>query len=159
EEVIDRIRRLAKLRPDVFGADGHDWIWNPPLPEATVAAFEREHGVRLPEEYRSLITTIANGGAGPFYGLFPLGETDEGPASDFFDVLSRPFPHTAAWNDLSDKFQERYFAPVDGAIPICHMGCAIRIWLVVAGPEAGKLWTDDRASDGGWLPMHVTFQQ
>ena len=39
------------------------------------------------------------------------------------------------------------------------MGCAIRIWLVITGPEVGNLWTDDRANDGGWLPMRVTFQQ
>lgn len=176
--MIDRIKRLAKMQPEVFGADGHQWIWNPPLPEAKVAQFEREHGIRLPDEYRSFITTIANGGAGPFYGLFPLGEADEGPAARFIGVLSQPFPHTEAWNDLSerpddelqesdeaeyerqlDEFDQRYFAPVDGAIPICHAGCAIRIWLVVTGSEAGNLWMNDRANDNGWLPMHVTFQQ
>ena len=155
--MIDRIKRLAKMQPEVFGARGHQWIWNPPLPDAVLAAFEREHGIRLPEEYRSFITKIANGGAGPFYGLFPLGETDDGPASEFFNVLGRPFPYTQAWNDLSDE--ERYFAPVDGAFPICHTGCAIRVWLVVTGPEAGNLWMDDRPSDGGWSPMRVTFQQ
>ena len=48
-----------------------------------------------------------------------------------------------------------YFAPelTNGAIPICHHGCAIRDWLVVSGPEAGNVWTDDRASDGGIFPV------
>jgi hypothetical protein len=102
--VIDRIRRLAKLRPDVFGADGHDWSWNPPLPEATVVEFEREHGVRLPEEYRSFITTIANGGAGPFYGVFPFGESDEGSVSRFISVLSQ----RRGWLPMHVTFQQWY---------------------------------------------------
>lgn len=46
---------------------------------------------------------------------------------------------------------------IDGAFPICHMGCAILIWLIVTGPEAGNVWMDDRSSDGGWMPLRLTF--
>jgi hypothetical protein len=30
----------------------------------------------LPQEYRHFLTEIGNGGAGPFYGLFPWGKWD-----------------------------------------------------------------------------------
>jgi hypothetical protein len=36
--------------------------------------------------------------------------------------------------------------------PIAHFGCAIRIYLVVTGPLAGQVWTDDRAGDQGIYP-------
>jgi len=65
-----RLMRLVNMRPDVFGAEGHDFELNPPLAEAKVEELERRHGIRLPADYRAFITTIANGGAGPGCGLF-----------------------------------------------------------------------------------------
>jgi len=146
-----------------------------------VAGFERGHAVRLPESYRWFVTAIGDGGAGPGYGVLKLGEMDDdfGYASwregdGFVGKLERPFPFTERWNDLSgrpseellerderayeaqlDQFEKGYFAPIDGAIPICHFGCAIRVWLVVSGSEYGHLWRDDRASDGGWEPISL----
>jgi hypothetical protein len=97
----------------------------------------------------------------------------------FVGVLSRPFPHTGPWNDLSAEsvydesrsgdpaYEEEYewlhdawedqvywsAANVNGAVPICHLGCAMRQWLVVTGPEAGKVWDDDRTDHGGLTPL------
>jgi len=147
--------RLARTRPHLFGSNGHRFVINEPLTETFVAKFEAQHGIVLPADYRWFITTIANGGAGPGYGVFRLGEMDEGSWQEgdgFVGTLANPFPYTEAWNDLAAG-EARYFAPIDGAIPVCHLGCAIRIWLVVSGPEAGHLWQDDRANDGGWEPL------
>lgn len=44
-----------------------------------------------------------------------------------------------------------------GAICLCTMGCALRIWLVVSGPERGQMW-DDYSADGADLgPLFTTF--
>ncbi len=95
--------------------------------------------------------------------------------------LSNPFPHMEAWNlpdsfwegepdlppDLPDEEQDRlmeawdrelegkYWAPsiMDGAIPICHLGCAQRHWLVINGDEKGHVWGDDRADSAGIYPV------
>jgi hypothetical protein len=92
----------------------------------------------------------------------------------FVGTLAEPFPHAGPWNDLTgqpieedfgpldysvendydraaEAFERRYWDPanVNGAIPICHLGCAKRQWLVVTGPEAGHVWGDDRADGGG----------
>jgi len=103
-----------------------------------------------------------------------LGEMDDNhgyaPWDDLFvGPLTEPFPFTEAWNDLTDQpdpdgpedeyeqqleeFEKLYFRPIEGGFPICHIGCAKRIWLVVTGPEAGNVWQDDRAEDGGVYPM------
>jgi hypothetical protein len=176
--------------PGVFGAEAHEFALNPPLIEGELAAFEAAHGVTLPEEYRLFLLVVGNGGAGPYYGLFRLGEMDEGFAfaaweeGSFVGELTATFPHHAPWNDLSgapddedweeegyerslDEFETRYFdsALVNGAIPICHRGCALRKWLVVSGPEAGNVWCDDRADRRGIYPLtvpdkeRVTFYQ
>jgi hypothetical protein len=42
---------------------------------------------------------------------------------------------------------------MNGAIPICHEGCALRIWLVVSGSQAGYLWRDSRADYAGLTPL------
>jgi len=131
----------------------------------------------------SCITRIGNGGAGPFYGIFPLGSVD-----DNFDLrswqendglvgtLSKPFPFKAEWNDLSampeenlrerdaeeydrriEQFDMTYWSSelVNGAVPICHEGCALRIWLFLTGEQAGNLWKDRRSEYTGLMPVRL----
>jgi len=170
---------LAQLRrsrtiDEVFGANGHRFALNPVLPESEVVRFENKHGISLPPDYRGFLTHLGNGGAGPFYGVFKLGEMDDNhghaPWDDLFvGPLMEPFPFTEAWNDLTgqpdpdgpedeyeqqlDLFEKRYFRLIEGGFPICHIGCAKRIWLVVTGPEAGNVWQEDRAENGGVYPL------
>ncbi|MEV0405088.1 HEAT repeat domain-containing protein [Actinoallomurus sp. NPDC050550] len=60
----------ARSRPDV--RISQRYVLKPALAEDAVIAFEERHGVRLPEEYRAFVTTLGNGGAGPYRGLEPL---------------------------------------------------------------------------------------
>jgi hypothetical protein len=184
ERVKESIRRLGAAQSRIFGANGHHFLLNPPLAEADVLGFEQRHHIRLPVDYRGFLTAIGNGGAGPFYGLFPLGMMDGlgvqlkgwNEADGFVGTLSKPFPLSDVWNDLRgkpsdelaetddeeywkqfDRFEESYFHStiVDGAIPICHLGCALRIWLVLTGEQAGKLWRDGRADWTGLSPLQL----
>jgi hypothetical protein len=175
---------LKRLRANgssfgVFGEDAHGYELHVPLLEDEVSMFESEHGIRLPDDYRLFLIRVGNGGAGPYYDLFRFGERDDGfgyaPWKDFVGRLSSLFPHNYAWNDLTGKpeddaardseeyenlmeaFEQRYYdsRQVDGAIPICHLGCARRQWLVISGPEAGNMWCDDRADCGGLYPLQT----
>jgi len=181
-EVLSALSRLRHSHAKVFGANGHKFVLNPPAAEGDVISFERQHRVRLPDDYRYFISQIGNGGAGPYYGVFPLGQMDglgeslnSWQESDgFVGRLSEPFSLQNAWNDLTgkpaeelmaideqeyerqlDKFESLYWGSVlmNGAIPICHEGCALRIWLVVCGSEAGHLWYDGRADYTGLSPL------
>jgi hypothetical protein len=181
--ITDALAFLQGVQLRVFGADVHRFRLNPPLPEADVMAFENVHNVSLPHDFRQFLTNVGNGGAGPFYGVFPLGEMDDNFSlrtwqedDGFVGVLSEPFPLGEEWNDISsqpsaeladldeseywrrmDIFQTTYWRSslVNGAIPICHEGCALRIWLVLTGTQAGYLWEDRRSEYGGLKPLRL----
>jgi len=162
DAIRDGLERLrtAKRLPKVFGEESHRFKLNPPLPESVVRKFEAKHRIRLPEDYRGFLIHLSNGGAGPYYGVFKLGEMDNSfdfqkweEGDGFVGVLSKPFPHITAWNDVTgapeetdneeeyeaalEAFDQRYWNPdnVSGAIPICHEGCAYRDWWWLAAPK------------------------
>jgi hypothetical protein len=183
DQIREALRSLRESpRPiEVFGSEAHGFRTHPPLSEELIRRFEEDHRIVLPAEYRGFLSEVGSGGAGPGYGLFLFGEMDEnnghGPwheGDGFVGILSEPFPHTGPWNDLSgepeqdedrdedEEWEERYAtweegywnpANVNGAIPICHLGCAYRLWLVVTGPEAGHIWCDDRTDNRGLHPL------
>lgn len=109
--MLERLRTLDRGY-ELFGAANHRYQLGPRADQETISVFEVEHGVRLPEDYRSFLTEVGNGGAGPCYGLLPLGSTGDHKynAGD----LGKPFPYTAAWNvpqgwfkSLPDPWGER----------------------------------------------------
>lgn len=100
---------------------------------------------------------------------------------DLVGNVSQPFPHVEAWN-LPDSFwaqepdpppdisaeeedrmleawdkllEEHYWNPaiMNGAIPICSLGCGLDQWLVVNGEQKGFVWNDYRADYRGLLPV------
>jgi hypothetical protein len=176
-EFVYRVREgLGELRrrdPDAernFGAKRHAYRLHPVARDSAVARFERKHAIELPLDYRAFLTEAGNGGAGPFYGVFALGEMDHNfdfkrwKVGEHVGMPSRCFAHRAKWN-LSATTLKRlqaseddteilrlYWLRVDGAIPICHEGCALRDWLVVTGRERGHVWHDATADFRGWFP-------
>ena len=166
-----------------FGAVAHDYNLNSPVPLSIIEEFEARHRITFPDDYRYYVTEIGNGGAGPYYGLFPFGHDDDGLWEDtgLIGDVSQPFPHVEAWNlpksfweqepeippnlpadeeqriwDAWDEIeQEQYWKPaiMNGAIPICHIGCALRQWLIVNGEQKGFVWNVYRADGRGILPV------
>jgi hypothetical protein len=185
ESVERRLQELAKQDKSlkVFGAGMHEYQLNPPLELQVVESFERQHRISLPDDYKRFITEIDNGGAGPFYGLFPFGEDESGPwkPGELVGDVGKPFPHSKAWNaDESlwsqrpvitgetpeaeeDRLYEEWdrvleqecWSPhlVNGTIPIADRGCALREWLVIHGGQRGFVWTDYRADEVGLFPL------
>ncbi|HVX64001.1 MAG TPA: SMI1/KNR4 family protein [Pirellulales bacterium] len=183
--LVRREQRLAEVeRPAGQTWEADQDRLNPPLDASVVEAFENQHGISLPDDYKLFITTMGNGGAGPSYGLFPLGEYDDGRKWEdgcFVGDVGQPFPFTEAWNlpqSFWDKepnpppgtpveeedrmtaawdqiLDEQYFAPqiMNGAIPLCHIGCGLYQWLVVNGVQRGYVWNDGRADHAGLSPL------
>jgi hypothetical protein len=132
-ELVLRLRKADRWHR-VFGASHHKYRLGKPLALAELTAFESSCGVRLPEDYRSFLLTVGNGGAGPKYGLEPLqsGRRD----------LSRPFPFTGATDEMSDEELDAYGGCDDypGILELCHYGCNIYAYLVANGPTCGTIW-------------------
>lgn len=178
-QIIEALAHLRLTRPRVFGADAHGFLLNPKLAETDVVAFERTYHVVLPRDFKRFLTAVGDGGAGPFYGVFPLGKVDDNFDLKDWDeadlsILSEPFPFDEEWNDLSampegdpgdrdepeyckqmEVFEDTYFATalVNGSFPICHQGCARRVLMVVTGNQAGYLWEDGRSELAGLKPI------
>jgi hypothetical protein len=171
-----RLRSLRAADPDFrcFGAAAHRYRLGPTATESEVAEFEEKRRVKLPEEYRDFLTRLGSGGAGPCYGLFPLGIFSDNPdparQEGRIGDLEKPFPHADAWNAGADywdaspdieadedawrAWRKEYFSRhlIDGALPICHEGCGFFFLLIVTGADRGRIWLDGRASDDGIMP-------
>ncbi|MFD4977512.1 SMI1/KNR4 family protein [Streptomyces sp. NPDC058424] len=120
----------------------------PALGHDGVSAWESEHGVVLPEPYRSLIAEITNGSSlGPPEdgGLLPLGwlppdwpyDRDRNPAA--------PFPLREAWawegEPLADDHDERVGDVYNHGSILLGADDGPSYWvLVVTGPQRGKVW-------------------
>lgn len=147
-----------------FGADTHRYALRPPLPEPEIRAFEAIHGIELPPHYRSFVTEVGDGPAGPAHGLLPL-TTPRAEADDDWAVddewardrlpgrLASPFP-------LTEPAPGRLAATADtlkrGTLALAEEGCGMYIRLVLNGPHAGEIWLLD-PDWGGFTPLDRDF--
>lgn len=179
-EIKDKLNELKILdkKFEIFGAASHEYEFNEPIPIEKLNQFEEKYGIELPKDYKSFLSEIGNGGAGPFYGIYPL-QRDLGRANpeNKFEFLKFNFPHKKAWNwsdKIFDKFDEFHETEEDeiidffddvyweqyfkdeltyGSIYITEYGCALRFLLVITGAEKGKIWFDQRADRNGLNPI------
>ncbi|MFH9423288.1 SMI1/KNR4 family protein [Streptomyces sp. NPDC017529] len=157
--VRTRLAELARSDPERArtGADRHHYRLRPPLPAADLHAFEALHGVELPGSYRDFLLHVADGGAGPHHGLFPLtgptaypGPPDDWAADDVREddrrpgALATPFRFTSAWRPgPGERFDAA--AMVAGTLAVAETGCGGFVRLVVTGEQRGRVWYDDLA--------------
>ena len=150
---------LAALRA-AFGVDdgGESALgWD------AVRAFEAEHGVVLPEPYRTFVAEISDGSfqGPPEYGLVGLAELpdDWGDGEEDRDP-GKPFPLAAGW--LWEEDDGPYEDPDavvgqvlnHGSIVLGTDGCAMNWHLVVTGPQRGHIW---HVTDVGAMPFGAEF--
>ncbi|MFF9625931.1 SMI1/KNR4 family protein [Streptomyces griseosporeus] len=150
---------LALLR-EAFGAGDE---CTPALGWEAVRAFEAEHGIVLPEPYRTCVAEITDGSrqGPPAYGLVGLAElpADWGGERKA-RVLAEPFPLTELWLwEEDDGGHEDPEAVLDrvhdhGTIVLGTDGCAMNWHLVVTGPHRGHIW---QITDMGALPFGAEF--
>jgi hypothetical protein len=132
--------RIA-LKADDTGASALGW--------AAVRAFEAEHGIVLPEPYRTFVAEIADGSCSgpPEYGLVSLSALPDGWGKDRPErALSRPFPLTEGWLWEEDPGPVTDLEPVldqvfnHGSVVLGTDGCGMYWHLIVTGPQRGHVW-------------------
>ncbi|MEU8007485.1 SMI1/KNR4 family protein [Catellatospora sp. NPDC049111] len=133
--------------PAAFGAENHRFELRPPLTEAEVAAFEARHEVTLPQPYRSFITELGDGGAGPGYEVHRLADACDKSCRP--GHLARASPYLPGPR-YRDDWEERYEVPpsedrifLPGTLQIASHGCSLGTRLVVTGPARGRLFNLD----------------
>ncbi len=178
-KVLQFKKKLAQLAIldatfEVFGSESHQYQFKPCLSNKDIQAFESRYNITLPSEYRNFLLEVGNGGAGPGYGLSGLsGIKSEDVISEKlyqenYEILSKPFPLTEAWNDLdlivtnntgSVTNNDAYFDDkfIQGTLTITNYGCGIYAMLVITGEQSGKIWIDDRTNDNGIYPASLNF--
>ncbi|WP_334077751.1 SMI1/KNR4 family protein [Paenibacillus sanfengchensis] len=153
---LNRIRRklvlAAQADPDcrVFGARSHRYRLNERLSPVELRRFEQTHGIVLPAEYAAFLTEIGNGGAGPYYGIHPLGtkqsiEMDRmGEPAALRPQMSQAAmdgePNDPDPNTMSDEEYDDWVAKwVQGLLNIGEQGCSYETMLVITGEYRGKV--------------------
>ncbi|WP_244305568.1 SMI1/KNR4 family protein [Kitasatospora cheerisanensis] len=119
-----------------------------------MTSFETRHRITLPRSYRTFLLDAADGGAGPAHGL--LGLTELPPDDEaLFDLkadslapgfLASPFRYLTSQPGPSTATDTGY--DLAGSLPIGEAGCGIFSRLVITGPCAGQVWTDDQVWSG-----------
>jgi hypothetical protein len=170
DEIDDVVRLLAQLavadaRLRAFGASGHRYRLGATIQESDLDAFEQEHGIQLPADYRMFLGMVGDGGAGPYYGLIPLASsTDHCLPAQIFPYTKAAFVldptalHLAPDEvETPQADQADLFDSLPGVLRLAQEGCGYYAFLVVNGPARGTVWNDWRAADYGLLPTKLTF--
>lgn len=166
-EVRTRIREMAARDQErtPFGSDTHRYELRPVLPDAEIRAFEEEHGIRLPLDYRAFAAEVGDGPAGPAHGLLPLATPrpeavddravdGEWEADRLPGRLATRFPLTAP---LTGAIGGREEELTPGTLTLAEEGCGMYVRPIVTGPRAGEVWWLD-PDWGGFVPAYPDFR-
>ncbi|MFE5509482.1 SMI1/KNR4 family protein [Streptomyces sp. NPDC056529] len=133
----------------------------PPAGWEAVRTFETEHGIVLPEPYRTFVAEVCDGlrAGPPHYGLLPFAQVPaDWGAGRPERLLAEPFPLTEAWlweEDEEALSEEEFEARTDsvydhGSLLLGTDGCGMYWHLVVTGPQRGHVWLID---ENGAIPF------
>ncbi len=155
--IMEKMEKLKDKNP-VDTCGDFPPVWDKPLKEERVAKFEEKNGIKLPEDYRRFITTVAGSGSQPFYGLYSIFDQqdadDTNLSQKFYYTIENPLDiyklSDEEYNKLNDEMTD------SGFIFLCHEGCAMYSILIVNSDDKdtyGTVWYFDLANDAGIFPL------
>lgn len=162
QTIMKKMEGLKEKNPE-FTCGEFPPKWSEPLPEQVVEKYERDNGITLPEDYRRFITTVAESGTQPFYGLYSL--VGELPSYERRAAVSEKFPYTVRKPlNIAELSEEEYDAIYEteeinvdaGYVLLCHEGCGMLSILIVNTDDKdtyGTVWYYDLANDAGIYPL------
>lgn len=119
-----------------------------PLGREGVQTWESEHGLRLPEPFRTFVAEISNGSAlrpPEDGGLLPLGWLTPGWPDHGERVPAAPFPLQDAWpwegREMEEDAGQRIVDVFNHGSVVLGTDDELSYWvLVVTAPQRGKVW-------------------
>lgn len=176
---LDRIRAkvpLARATDEkfkLFGSRSHRYQLQSPVAEAELQEMEACYGIRLPEPYRRFMGEIGNGGAGPSYGIYKLGQGLDELSNDQELYLRQPcrlnpVMTLAQWQELTrpidenEEISDEDFDRVTGEmyaglLPVGTRGCMITNALILNGPFIGRVVITNSERDLPYFCKEATF--
>jgi hypothetical protein len=163
DEQLQRIKdklaaaRTADANRKVFDAGTHEYRLNAPASEEEVSAFEKKHAIQLPACFRAFLLVIGNGGtgyqgsgAGPGYGIYPLGYNVAEENFLQYNCLLDPEMTTDQWESLTEfehgdaeisneQYREEAGKLFGGVLPLGTQGCTYKHAIVLNGPHTGRV--------------------
>jgi len=140
-EARAKIDKFKKLDDQclVFGANtrgiGHFYEVFPLVTDLEIEAFEQEHQLELPLQYKTYLQTFGAGGAGPNYGIVDFRQ-HVSPGN-----YSETFPYTEeVWYDDMDDDQPIWDYP--GLAYLGTAGCGTEYMIEFRGSNPGRLWVN-----------------
>lgn len=147
---------------NVFGASKHKYAIGEKINLEVILKFENQFNIQLPDCYKTFLTQIGNGGnsnldsaAGPFYGIYPLGENIDELVESAQLYLSKevkiyPTMSKSYWQELVKKINEdeeisdeEYDQELgnifSGILPIGSQGCTYFHGIILNGNNKGKV--------------------
>jgi len=149
--ILRKLEQVRRRRLSCFGSERHGFRLRAPAGADAVRSFEEREGVVLPDAYRRFLLEAGNGGAGPYYGLWPLEECrtpserdawfdDDDPVPP--DYVARPCPLVPGIPIRDDWMKRLGIGCAErfrGTIGLCEQGCSYASLLIVSGEARGRV--------------------
>jgi hypothetical protein len=158
ETQTDRIKKkLEKARRKdeaftVFGSSSHKYKVHEKLTAKELTDWQAKNQVTLPEPYALFLTEVGNGGAGPYYGIYPLDKATSSTEGEAMAAACnlRPGMTKEEWNQLAEPLisdedipDEEYDAAhnkvMGGMLCMGTQGCEYDMYLVLEGKHKGRI--------------------
>ena len=159
QRIKDKLTKAKSADADyeVFDAETHQYVLNGPATESAVSAFEQKHSIQLPDCFRSFLLVIGNGGigyqgsgAGPGYGIYPLGyniaeenflqhdcQLHPELSKDQWELLTE-FEHSGA-PISKEEYRQAAGKLYGGILRLGTQGCTYYHTLILNGPYTGRV--------------------
>ena len=166
KEKLERAKQVYKLHTQRYqefypstDPNRHQFIFNPPLSSRKIDAWETKYNTSLPEEYRSFLEQIGNGG-GSIDGMEMLRLEDWASCLCFDDedkaliapsqpcLLLEKYQSDEAWEqwlvkvageDWDEKLEQGLWSYEFGIITVCRDECGPFEFLVLNGSLKGRV--------------------
>lgn len=141
--ILTKLDKVRHRRLKCFGSDTHRFELRSPASPADVEAFELERSIRLPADFRAFLTTAGDGGAGPYYGIFPLRQLADFAASfsdeptDWLAAEPCPLHPEFPAPPTPDACLDPHL--YQGTLLIGTRGCSYETLLIVVGEHTGRI--------------------
>lgn len=132
---------VVGYRCAVHGATRHRYEFRDSIDDLHLAEFEDRLGMQLPSEYRSWIIQVADGGAGPMYGLIPLSDEPEAMTLEYgSDFVAEQAIATRTAADDTDIWKRNTEILHRGMTFVAEEGDGAWNVLILRGSAAGQIW-------------------